>query len=413
MTDNPSLLFAICSCVSLLSKDFLTEVVFEDCASDTDRIAALTLFTRKMVDLLYRNNHCLQVASYQMLSRLASFIQVDLCTTLEEDEEKEFSRTFPDYLIDTMTESRDQALVQLSDEGASISDPLPTMEDPADRHTLLTYLLSWQLMLRIFKMAPYSERAGFANYFRHNNLINELMTCLFCVIPTTVSQNDQVHQCTMKASRLTFAHLQKLAYEVLVSSLEAIPAIVQSWFNNQLDRKQAAFVSKFISSYVSPILLRLEFERLDSGTKSFTNMAIRTRSGAREVVAVYTMDEMSMELVLKLAENHPLAPVSVECGKRVAVSNAEWRQWMLQLTRFLTCQNGTIVDGLLLWKKNVDKQFDGVEECMVCFSIIHGTNYSLPSISCKTCKKKFHAACLYKWFSTSNNSTCPLCRNIF
>lgn len=50
---------------------------------------------------------------------------------------------------------------------------------------------------------------------------------------------------------------------------------------------------------------------------------------------------------------------------------------------------------------------------MICFSVIHGSNYSLPRLSCKTCKKKFHSACLYRWFSTSNNSTCPLCRNLF
>ena len=61
----------------------------------------------------------------------------------------------------------------------------------------------------------------------------------------------------------------------------------------------------------------------------------------------------------------------------------------------------------------MDKKFEGLDDCMICFSVIHGSNYSLPKLSCKTCKKKFHSACLYRWFSTSNNSTCPLCRNLF
>ena len=34
---------------------------------------------------------------------------------------------------------------------------------------------------------------------------------------------------------------------------------------------------------------------------------------------------------------------------------------MLQLTTFLTHQNGTIHEGLNLWKRNVDKRFQGVE----------------------------------------------------
>jgi E3 ubiquitin-protein ligase DOA10 len=44
---------------------------------------------------------------------------------------------------------------------------------------------------------------------------------------------------------------------------------------------------------------------------------------------------------------------------------------------------------------------------------LHGSSHQLPKLACRTCKKKFHSACLYKWFSTSNNSTCPLCRNLF
>ena len=80
---------------------------------------------------------------------------------------------------------------------------------------------------------------------------------------------------------------------------------------------------------------------------------------------------------------------------------------------FLQHQNGFLVDALTLWKKNVDKRFEGVEECYICFFILHGSTYQMPKVACPTCKKKFHSACLYKWFSTSQNSTCPLCRNLF
>ena len=59
-------------------------------------------------------------------------------------------------------------------------------------------------------------------------------------------------------------------------------------------------------------------------------------------------------------------------------------------------QNGTLMDGLLLWKSNLDKHFAGVEDCMICFSVIHGSLYSLPKMTCRTCKKKFHSACLVR-----------------
>ena len=31
---------------------------------------------------------------------------------------------------------------------------------------------------------------------------------------------------------------------------------------------------------------------------------------------------------------------------------------------------------------------------MICFSVVHGTNYQLPTITCRVCKKKYHSACL-------------------
>lgn len=57
-------------------------------------------------------------------------------------------------------------------------------------------------------------------------------------------------------------------------------------------------------------------------------------------------------------------------------------------------QNGSLHDGLQLWKANLDKHFSGVQDCMICFSIIHTANYSLPKLRCKTCQNKFHSACL-------------------
>ena len=92
-----------------------------------------------------------------------------------------------------------------------------------------------------------------------------------------------------------------------------------------------------------------------------------------------------------------------------------WQNISLTCLYFITFQhqNGSLVDALTLWKKNVDKRFEGVEECYICFFILHGSTYQMPKVACPTCKKKFHSACLYKWFSTSQNSTCPLCRNLF
>lgn len=60
------------------------------------------------------------------------------------------------------------------------------------------------------------------------------------------------------------------------------------------------------------------------------------------------------------------------------------------------------MDSLALWKRNIDKKFEGLEECMICFSVIHGSNLALPKLACKTCKKRFHSACLVSFTHCSS-----------
>jgi hypothetical protein len=56
----------------------------------------------------------------------------------------------------------------------------------------------------------------------------------------------------------------------------------------------------------------------------------------------------------------------------------------------------TTTDAILLWSNNVEKEFEGMEECPICYYIVHQTNQSLPKLQCRTCRKKFHAQCRYK-----------------
>ena len=80
------------------------------------------------------------------------------------------------------------------------------------------------------------------------------------------------------------------------------------------------------------------------------SLKVKTRPAAREVVALYSVDEVSMELVVCQPLNHPLGLMTVECGKRVGVANTQWRNWMLQLTTFLAHQVNIIIIILLFNK---------------------------------------------------------------
>jgi hypothetical protein len=64
---------------------------------------------------------------------------------------------------------------------------------------------------------------------------------------------------------------------------------------------------------------------------------VKVHPSVREVVAVYKVDEACMELSIQLPVNYPLGPVRVESGKQL-VDSGHWRNWMMQLTVFLTHQ---------------------------------------------------------------------------
>lgn len=64
---------------------------------------------------------------------------------------------------------------------------------------------------------------------------------------------------------------------------------------------------------------------------------VRTHPAAREVVAVYVVEESSTELVIQLPLNYPLGPTKVESGKCIGSTN-QTRQWLMQLSLSLNHQ---------------------------------------------------------------------------
>ena len=73
-------------------------------------------------------------------------------------------------------------------------------------------------------------------------------------------------------------------------------------------------------------------------------------------------------------------------------------------------QGGSIIDGLTTFRRNAIGAMKGQTECAICYSIV-GSDKRLPDKRCGTCRNQFHRTCLYKWFQSSNQNTCPLCRN--
>ncbi|KAI9500584.1 hypothetical protein BX070DRAFT_195344 [Coemansia spiralis] len=131
-----------------------------------------------------------------------------------------------------------------------------------------------------------------------------------------------------------------------------------------------------------------------------------------QVTLLYTVDDSTLEMAVKLPPTYPLVLPTIESVKRIAVSEKRWRAWLVAAqAQMARNRRLDVVCAQVLG--NVGAHFAGVEDCAICYSAVGTLDNSLPNKQCRTCKNKFHRMCLFKWFNTSNQSTCPLCRNLF
>lgn len=199
-------------------------------------------------------------------------------------------------------------------------------------------------------------------------------------------------------------------------SFQYLGSYVQQWFNKIRDLQQKLVVSKFSVSYLSPLLVTKMLDEVEQSKGKLTsmddNLTVRVNRVTNEIKSIYVIDEQTMEMVVKIPHTYPLSSVTVEGPLRLGVKESQWKAWLLASQRVISLTNGSIIDSIELFNRNVNLHFSGFVECAICYSILH-QDHSLPSKTCPTCLNKFHSACLYKWFKSSGSSTCPLCRSTF
>ncbi|XP_044141835.1 E3 ubiquitin-protein ligase listerin [Bufo gargarizans] len=377
-----------------------------------------------LAPLLLYKDRAVQITVYHMLKKIMSDLPAfDEDHGSEDEEEPALSP--PAALMSALATLED--LVEALLEGIQVGEFAVIQPLKEEFCFVLGYLLTWKLILTFFKAASSQLRALYSQYLRKTKSLNRLLYNLFKLMPHTPVFPGQVSDAACKEPRtffteeltLTVQGCATLQYEiphlaccVYHITLKDLPAMVRLWWNG-CEKRIFSVVDKFTTKYVSGVLSSQEISSVQCSTQMFDGMTVKARPTTREVIATYSVDDICIELIIQLPQNYPLGSITVESGRRVGVAVQQWRNWMLQLNTYLTHQNGSIMEGLALWKNNVDKRFEGVEDCMICFSVIHGSNYSLPKKACRTCKKKFHSQCLYKWFTSSNKSTCPLCREMF
>lgn len=251
------------------------------------------------------------------------------------------------------------------------------------------------------------------NFFK--NALNALMldqpfefqqVPITCKIPK-LREREYYLQSDMTADPSFF---DRFASRLLFKSITLLPAAVRLFHKNM----PACFMPLFhevVTKYASRLLIETELNKVNE-TEFGDRMKVRTVPVTGQIIAEYAVEETKMKLTIELPADYPLSVPSLNLDKAI-VKGDRAKKWLLQLNAYLFHQNGAILEGIEMWKRNVDKGVEGAEDCTICMMTVHQQTHQLPKIKCKQCKNKFHSNCLYKWFESSNQSTCPLCRNNF
>lgn len=236
-----------------------------------------------------------------------------------------------------------------------------------------------------------------------------------------------------------YGHMSALLY---LRTLRVLPALSRSWFSH-MDRSNGAVVSKMTAASFSALLIQDELLDVDqrqaaelrahpqdeeeqfvistnyeptqwrAGSSAGRRAAAVASAAPAVVSAKFRRGEISMGLSLKLPPCYPLLPVSASLTDAVKLKEERSKKWLLSITSILGSSDGSVYSAVQAWHANLLQHFAGVEECTICYSVVSATNHALPRMKCNECGNKFHSTCLYKWFQSSGNSRCPLCRTLF
>ena len=214
-------------------------------------------------------------------------------------------------------------------------------------------------------------------------------------------------------------------------------------------------------------------ETVPNASPSHTGvLSVQGSLAAREILVRYHFEEVQLPVCLRLADTHPwrapelvLAPaersvVSLAGIERETRARSElearYRRLFLHMTRILqhgvdrhSADAGTLLlqlgasatssststtstlgtascvprqyfapsalaSAVVYWHQRLVSLLRDAPECPICYQVLHSRTGQVSRVRCPTCRYRFHAACLYRWFSSAaHGATCPLCRSPF
>ncbi|KAL8342851.1 hypothetical protein RB598_004284 [Gaeumannomyces tritici] len=291
------------------------------------------------------------------------------------------------------------------------------------------YLLTWVVIFDAFGAAAFRLRSEYYENLKATGSLGPLLDLTFDVLGHSVARPLNLEKAHITADRIMsydmkFAEAETeelnmhwLFVHVYYLALRYVPGLVKSWYIECRSKQTRIAVEAWTRRYFSPLIVAHTIDEVvkwndeqEPPEDDEKELIIKTNKSAREVTVGYQVDEEEAAIAIKMPESYPLDPVSVISVNRVAVTEKKWQSWLMTTQGVITFSHGSVIDGITTFRRNVVAMMKDQSECAICYCLV-SSDKRLPDKRCGTCKNLFHRSCLLKWFQSSAQNTCPLCRN--
>lgn len=117
--------------------------------------------------------------------------------------------------------------------------------------------------------------------------------------------------------------------------LKYTPCLAKTWWVDCKSKQTRIAVESWTEKFFSPLIIQdtmddvskwAEEQKVNEDEKE---LIVKVSKRSREVFAGYEVDDMMMQILIRLSATYPLEGVKVEGVNRVAVSEKKWTSWLM------------------------------------------------------------------------------------
>jgi E3 ubiquitin-protein ligase listerin len=214
--------------------------------------------------------------------------------------------------------------------------------------TIRRYLFAWLLIFASYPKASYKVRSDYNDILKSEQYLSPLLDFLFDALghssarPLNLDRSQlstqliQAYDAKAGEDLPDERNLEWLLVHLWYMCLKYAPTLAKNWWIDCKSRQTRVVVESWTEKYFSPLLIEEALsevatwaEHQDSSDDNEKDLLIKVLKKPREVYAGYEVDEMEMQIVIRLPANYPLEGVKVDGINRVAVSEKKWKSWLM------------------------------------------------------------------------------------